>query len=107
MKDRGKNRSAGYNCAAKEMSDPQRLLETYGHHIESEGLAAAEAKELLAMLWKIMVAFVDLGFSVKAGDKFHGKSDIGMDDVLQYICLEDTAPETVASSKITNKKEPR
>lgn len=43
-----------------------------------------------------MSAFADHGFSLKAGEKFTAASDYGMDDVLQYLILEDTAHETVA-----------
>lgn len=82
------------------------LLKRYGHHLEGEGLNDEQAKEFLGALWQIMVAFVDLGFSVKAGEKFNQNSDIGFDDVLEYLRLEDTAPETVASSNIADKKEP-
>ncbi|SPJ26508.1 hypothetical protein PAA8504_04373 [Palleronia abyssalis] len=81
-------------------------MERYGDHLEGEGLSEDQAKEFLGALWQVMVAFVDLGFSVRAGDKFNPKSDIGMDDVLQYLCLEDTAPETVASLKTDKQKEP-
>lgn len=92
--------------AASMHPTPQQLLERYGDHLEEDHLSDEQAKEFLGALWSIMVAFVDLGFSVKVGDKLHAKSDIGMDDVLQYLCLDDTAPETVASSKNPNKKEP-
>lgn len=83
----------------------QALLERYGEHLDGAGLSEDQQKELLSTLWQIMVAFVDLGFSVKAGDKLSAGCDIGFDDVLHSICLEDTAPETAASSKITDKKE--
>ncbi|EAQ04966.1 hypothetical protein OB2597_06770 [Pseudooceanicola batsensis HTCC2597] len=108
MEDRGKiNGKVLQHGAARARPSPQQLLECYGDQLDGETLNDEQAKECLSALWSIMVAFVDLGFSVKAGDKLHPKSDIGMDDVLQYLCLEDTAPETVASSKITYKKEPR
>ncbi|WP_306117105.1 MULTISPECIES: hypothetical protein, partial [unclassified Roseovarius] len=61
-------------------------------------------RSLLA-LWQLMVAFVDLGFSVKPGDKFAPGADHGFDDVLRYLTLETTAPETVASPKPQKKQE--
>ncbi|SEM88889.1 hypothetical protein [Palleronia pelagia] len=102
MEDRGK--SNGLNTSTV---DGDTLLERYGEYLENEEMSDEQAKQFLGALWQIMVAFADLGFSVRDGDKFHAGSDIGMDDVLNYICLEDTAPETVASSKNQNKKEPR
>lgn len=107
MEYRGKiSHEALQQDAAQARPSPQQLLERYGDQLAEENLSDEQAKQFLGALWSIMVAFVDLGFSVKSGDKLHPKSDIGMDDVLHYLCLEDTAPETVASSKITNKKEP-
>lgn len=82
-----------------------RLLRDYAHHLSDMELSEDQQKELLSTLWQIMVAFVDLGFSVKAGDKLGENSDIGFDDVLQYLVPIDTAPETLASSKTINKKE--
>ncbi|MFV0385398.1 hypothetical protein [Paracoccus sp. (in: a-proteobacteria)] len=79
----------------------------YGDHLPDDDLSEKQKKEFLLALWNIMRAFAEVGFSLKAGDKFHATSDIGMDDVLSYIYLEDTEPETVASSKNSNKKEPR
>lgn len=98
MENRGKNSIE---------SEEDRLLERYGEHLPDDDLSEAQKKEFLLALWNIMRAFAEVGFSLKAGDKFTPTSDIGMDDVLNYICLEDTAPETVASSQNSNKKEPR
>ena len=108
MENRGKTRGRSKESGIQtRQPSSQQLLERYSDHLEGEGLSEDQAKEFLGALWQIMVAFVDLGFSVKAGDKFSPKSDISMDDVLQYLCLEDTAPETVASLKTDKQKEPR
>ncbi len=56
-------------------------------------------------LWQIMRAFAELGFSVKSGDKLTPDCDIGFDDVLNYICLDDPARETVASPEHQQQKE--
>ncbi|SMD04534.1 hypothetical protein [Primorskyibacter flagellatus] len=74
----------------------ERLLKKYGHYLEGEDLSAAQRKECLLALWQIMYAFAEFGFSLKAGEKFTASSDHGMDDVLEYLILEDTAHETVA-----------
>ena len=106
MEHRGKfERSIQAGTTPK--TEEERLLARYGDHLPDDGLSETQKKEFLLALWNIMHAFAEVGFSLKAGDKFHATSDIGMDDVLKYICLEDTAPETVASSQnCKNKKEP-
>ena len=72
-------------------------MEEYGGELEAEEISEEHKREFLLALWQIMVAFVDLGFSVKSGDKLFPESDVGFDDVLNYICLEDLPRETVAS----------
>lgn len=62
---------------------------------------------MLQAIWNILVCLVDLGFDVGAGDKFNAKCDCGADDMLSLVYPEETAPETVASPKITNKEEPK
>lgn len=76
--------------------DGEALLARYGDQLEEEAMSEAAKQEFLLALWRIMQAFVDLGFSVRAGDKFTAESDIGLDDVLQYLIPDDTAHETVA-----------
>lgn len=77
-------------------ADGAALLARYGDQLDDAAMTEAAKQAVLLALWQIMVAFVDLGFSVKAGDKFAPESDIGLDDVLQYLIPEDTAHETVA-----------
>ncbi|SDE90094.1 hypothetical protein SAMN05421538_11432 [Paracoccus isoporae] len=93
--------------AAQTQPSAQQLLERYGDQLEDENLSEEQAKEFLNAIWHIMVAFVDIGFSVRAGEKLSKNSDIGFDDVLHYLIPEATAPETVASSENPKKKEPR
>ncbi|ALG91111.1 hypothetical protein TQ29_14100 [Actibacterium sp. EMB200-NS6] len=102
MENRGKTNELSTTSISKTA-----LLERYGDHLEGSDFNDEQAREFLGALWQIMVAFVDVGFSVKAGEKLNQNSDIGFDDVLNYLCLEDTAPETVASSNNVKKKEPR
>ena len=83
-----------------------RLLETYGAHLADSGLGARQQEELLLTLWQIMQAFVDIGFSVKPGDNFTPDSDLGMQDVLDWLGLEETAPETVAPEPDNKTEEP-
>jgi len=83
----------------------ERLLAKYGSHLEGDDLTDAQHKECLLSLWQIMSAFAEYGFSVKAGEKFTALSDHGMDDVLQYLILEDTAHETVAPPITPNGEE--
>ena len=89
-----------------ENNEPQnqedRLLAEYGSYLEDADLSEAQKKEMLLTLWRIMTAFVELGFSVKAGDNFSPDTEIGMDDVLKYLDITDTAHETVAP-KFNNK----
>ena len=95
-----------FNQAAGPPKDePYRLLETYGHHLSDDGLSDAQQKELLMALWQIMRSFAELGFSVKSGDKLSPGADHGFDDVSEYITLETTAPETVASQHPRTKQE--
>ncbi|MEY8826970.1 hypothetical protein AB9K34_00835 [Sedimentitalea sp. XS_ASV28] len=99
MKDRGKTKTEQKDLSTlgppRSLGD--RLLEDYGSELAGEGLSGDQQKECLLALWQVMVAFVDLGFSVKAGDKLFPESDVGFDDVLNYICLEDLPRETVVS----------
>lgn len=99
MKDRGKTKTEQKDMSTlgppRSLAD--RLLEDYGSELDGEGLSEEQQKECLLALWQVMVAFVDLGFSIKPGDKFTPDSDIGFDDVLNCICLEDLPRETVAS----------
>jgi hypothetical protein len=48
---------------------------------------------------------VDLGFNVGRGEKFTAHSDLGMDDVLNWLLLEDTAHETDAPSNNDNREQ--
>lgn len=77
-------------------STPEALLDRYGEHLSGEDLTEAQLKRVLSALLPIMIAFVDLGFSIKAGDKFGPDSDIGFDDVLNSIILDATEHETAA-----------
>lgn len=72
------------------------LLARYGAHLEDEHFNDGDKEAFLLALWQIMQGFVDLGFSVKAGDKFYANAELGMDDVLQFLILEDTAHKSVA-----------
>ncbi|WP_436397744.1 hypothetical protein [Roseobacter sp. S98] len=85
--------------------DPDSLVATYG------GLLSADETGLhtgliMQALWLAMAEFVDLGLNIAPGEKFHKNSDVGMDNVVNYICREETAPETVAPPKHPNRKEP-
>lgn len=86
-------------------SDPDSLLRRYGDHLTRQNLTEDQQKTMLAALWNIMVAFADLGFSVKPGDKFVPKCDLGFDDVLQSLIIEETAHETVAPDHPNKTKE--
>lgn len=103
MEDRGK-RQAG------ELGEPppdlgQRLLARYGEELDDPALSEAQKAEFLIALWQIMVAFVDLGFSVRAGDKLTPDSPLGFDDVLKYLIPVETAHETVAPEFNNKNKE--
>ncbi|MCA8883147.1 MAG: hypothetical protein KDA50_05285 [Rhodobacteraceae bacterium] len=107
MRDRGKTKDELKDNATlgppRALGD--RLLEEYGSALDGDSLTDGQKKEFLLALWQIMVAFVDLGFSVKSGDKLFPESDVGFDDVLNYICLDDPARETVASPENQQKEE--
>ncbi|MCA0851494.1 hypothetical protein [Salipiger thiooxidans] len=107
MKDRGKTRTElkDMSTVGPPRSLGDRLLEDYGPELDGEGLTEEQQKEFLLALWQIMIAFVDLGFSVKSGDKLFPESDVSFDDVLNYICLEDLPRETVASPENTQEEE--
>ena len=112
MKDRGKiltkTKESEEIAAELPRTLEDRLLAEYGDDLSADGYSDEQAKACLTALWQLMVSFVDLGFSVKPGDKISPDAALSFDDVLNYICLEDTAPETVASSQnMTDKKEPR
>ena len=83
-------------------ADGPALLARYGDQLDGEGMSDAEKEAFLLALVQIMQAFVDLGFSMKPGEKIGPEGDIGADDVLKYLIPEDTAHETVALPKITN-----
>lgn len=85
-------------CAAPSTTsvDGASLLTRYGEQLPDDGTSEAAKEELLLALYRIMQVFVDLGFSVRPGDKLFDTSDIGMDDVLRLLIHEDTAHETVA-----------
>lgn len=87
------------------VADGPALLARYGDQLDDAAMTEAAKQAVLLALWQIMVAFVDLGFSVHAGDKFTPESDIGLDDVLQYLIPEDTAHETVAPPPTDNDAE--
>lgn len=83
-------------AALLEDTSGPALLARYGDYLGEIDATDLQKQEVLAALFRIMQAFVDLGFSVSAGDKFTSTCDIGMDDVLQYLIPEDTAHETFA-----------
>lgn len=96
------------NTAAPETGlshSPEALLERYGGHLDEASLTDTQKQEFLAALWQIMIGFVDLGFSLKAGDNLTPKCDLRVDDVLQYPHREETAPETVAPRNPNKNKE--
>jgi hypothetical protein len=107
MKNRGttKTESGDHRANEQPLKLEDQLIADYGDTLATDGLSEDQQKECLLALWQLMVAFVDLGFSVKAGDKFCENSDHGFDDVLRYLTLETTAPETVASPKPQEKQE--
>lgn len=84
-----------------------RLLTEYGDDLGEDHLSDDQKKEVLLALWQLMAAFVELGFSVKAGDRIDGKSDLGFDDVLELLIPIETAPETAAPTKHQSEKESR
>jgi hypothetical protein len=43
---------------------PTLALDQYRQYLDDSNLTEAQANELLAVLWNIMVQFVDLGFGV-------------------------------------------
>jgi len=67
----------------------EALLARYGEDL-GDDLDETAKRELLLALWQIMQAFVELGFSVRPGDKFTPGATLGMDDVLDYLILEGT-----------------
>ncbi|MEM7667963.1 MAG: hypothetical protein AAF317_02285 [Pseudomonadota bacterium] len=75
----------------------EELVHRYGHLLSGEELTDAQSAAVLEALFHIMTGFVDLGFSIKAGDKFTSKCALGMDDVLDYLIPQRPAPETPAS----------
>ncbi|MEM8571781.1 MAG: hypothetical protein AAGG56_12880 [Pseudomonadota bacterium] len=102
MCDSGNENNEHQECPAAEPQDEaDRLLAKYGHLLDAEmpgdvRMTAAQRKEFLLALWKIMQAFVDVGFSVAPGDKFHVKCDLGMDDMLNYLVRMETPEGAVA-----------
>lgn len=96
------------NQAAAPPTDlKNQLLAEYGDALEGSNLSDAQASEMLHALWQIMTAFVEVGFSVKAGENLHENTDLGMDDVLRYLIPVETAPETVAPKNSQKNKESR
>jgi hypothetical protein len=90
---------------AAPRDEGERLLARYGDQLEDDNMTDAQKQEFLLALWQILRAFVDLGFSVRGGDKLTPESDLGLDDVLEYLIPEDTAHETVAPEKPNNKEQ--
>lgn len=80
----------------KPSADGPELLARYGVHLDETDATNAQKQELLLALFRIMQGFVDLGFSVRPGEKFTPDSPLSMDDVLEYLIPLETAPETVA-----------
>lgn len=80
----------------KLTADGPELLARYGVHLEDTNATDAQKQELLLALFRIMQGFVDLGFSIRAGEKSTPDSPLSMDDVLKYLIPLETAPETVA-----------
>lgn len=83
-----------------------RLLAEYADDLGEDHLSDEQKKEMLIAIWQLMAAFVDLGFSVKAGDKIGNKSDLSFDDVLEFLIPIETAPETVAPPQTNKTEEP-
>lgn len=65
------------------------LLARYGDELKHEDMSEQQKREFLLALARIMQAFVDLGFSIKPGDNFTGDTDLGMDNVLEYLVFDD------------------
>lgn len=106
MSDHTDNNTPASDAAGSYLScDEDALMKRYGAELTEFEISEDQKKELLIALWSIMQGFVDLGFSVKSGDKFTENADHGMDDVLNYLNLKDTAPETVAPRSHKNEKE--
>ncbi|MEM7745636.1 MAG: hypothetical protein AAF409_18205 [Pseudomonadota bacterium] len=66
-------------------NDPEALVARYGADLDAGDLSEAQQAEIVSALWQIMIGFVDLGFSIKAGDKFTATSETGMGDVLGFL----------------------
>ena len=81
------------------------MLQTYGSHLADLEMSEAQQKELLLVLWNIMQCFADLAFSPKAGDKNAANAAPDIEDVLNWIILKETAPETAASLKTEREQE--
>ncbi len=69
------------------------IVARYGAEAGLEGLDDAQRQELLVTLYRIMQGFVELGFSIKAGDKFTQNAALGMDDVIHYLFSDHAATE--------------
>ena len=59
---------------------PTLALERYRHLLDDSELTEAQADELLAVLWNLMVQFVDLGFGVNTIPKYFGPFSDSMEN---------------------------
>jgi hypothetical protein len=97
MTDRDEKHTALAAAQVHEaLCEKDRLFDRYGADIADDPLDEDAKKDLLAALWRIMQSMVDLGFTIGRGEKFTRHSEIGMDDVLDWLLIEDTAHETDA-----------
>jgi hypothetical protein len=88
--------ATGANPVGKPGLDGPDLVERYSAHPAETDATDAQKQELLLALYRIMQGFVDLGFSIRPGEKFSADSPLCMDDVLEYPIPLETAPETSA-----------
>lgn len=98
MKDGKPINSLEATALGAEPDDGDRLLERYGGALSDRRLSEAQEKEALLALWRIMQGFVELGFSIKAGDKFTQNAALGMDDMIDYLFSSHTATEDPSSN---------
>ena len=88
------------------LSLKDRLLVEYGEDFDEPDLSEEQKAEFLLAVWKIMAAFVDLGFEVGPDvDKCDENSPLSRVDVLKLLNLEETAHETVAPRLTHNDEE--
>lgn len=79
--------------------DPDALLARYGADLTDGALSDEQARVILTTLWNIMRVFVDLGYSLKAGDNSGEGPRISFEDVLDYLQTNTAALEADAAKK--------